>query len=156
MVQSAVSSETTTCFGEGFNPSSHSSSQLSDVLASCGSCHHTRYNAAYNWCSFCKAGSTVCTRWPSMFQTCCIGLKIRAHGWPWKRSHGFTFKVGDYSRWTMRFGVVIDTNRSCSWWLVVEMGTTPGCTDHLLGFLVWWTSTTCNHEIYTLILLVSL
>jgi hypothetical protein len=42
------------------------------------------------------------------------GIKIRAHGWPRNRSHGFALEVGGYYSWTMRPGVVIHIHRPCS------------------------------------------
>jgi hypothetical protein len=41
-------------------------------------------------------------------------IQMWAHAWSWKRSHGFTLKIGGYCPWTMQPSVVMHKHRSCS------------------------------------------
>ena len=50
---------------------------VSRQMCCCGSCHHSRFNAASSWCKFCTGGSTACTRRPGMSQTYSIRFKSR-------------------------------------------------------------------------------
>ena len=115
IIQSSVSSETPcawmTALALRLIP------PVSRRIYCCGSCRHSRCNAASNWGNLNTGGSTACTRQPSMSPTCSIGFKLR-------RSHGFTLKVGSYSTSTMRHGVVIHMHMSCRYCVVVEIGNT--------------------------------
>jgi hypothetical protein len=118
-------------------------------------------NAASNWRKFCIWGSTACTWRPSVFQIYSVGLK-------------FGLIAGYGEKWRLHFeGRRLLPLHDAAWYChpktqVLQL--VSGCrngeqqlalrhlwyTDHLLGFLVWWPSPTCNHEKYTLISLVRL
>jgi hypothetical protein len=45
-------------------------------VCSCGSCRHSRCNAAFNWRKFCAESWTFCTRRLSISQACSIRFKL--------------------------------------------------------------------------------
>jgi hypothetical protein len=56
------------------------------------------------------------------------GIKIRAHGWPRNRSHGFALEVGGYCSWTLSS---IYTGLAANGWLS-KWGSTTGCKTSLM------------------------
>jgi hypothetical protein len=132
---------------------------ISCRMCCCGSYHHSRWNAGSNWRKFCT-GSTACTRQPSMSQTCSIGFK--SGSWLTMEEKSRLHFEG---RWLLpleRYSLALSSINiglaASRWWIGEQQLFVRHlrCTDHLLGFLVWWPSATCNHERYTPISLLSL
>ena len=88
-------------------------------------------------------------------------IQIRALGWSWKRSHGFTLKVGGYCPWMMCMVLSSkNTGLAASGWLSKWRMTTV-CKTSLMYWLPvrfrrMLSKSTCNPERYNPISLLSL